>query len=127
MATKMLREVQEDQLDDDRDSSTGNGILGGRRICKDTLRDLFSSGIINKTAYIALVFVLEQPTDGNEQEIDPIEFAESLGFDRVGPNNKDKTYDFSPAEVEAAIAKLNSKGLLHAQKPPVQITINLKY
>jgi hypothetical protein len=97
------------------------------RITKDTVRDLFAAGVLNKVAYIALILRLDQPIDGTIQEIDPEIFAEEITFETALAGGKDKTYSVSPADVEVAIATLQKKGCLQCDKPPVQLTIGLHY
>ena len=99
----------------------------GGRITRDTVRDLFAAGVLNKTAYVALNLRLDQPTDGVTQEIDPIQYAEELTFDTALANGKDKTFSVSPGDVEMAIAALQKKGCLQCDKPPVQLSIGLMY
>ena len=99
----------------------------GGRITRDTVRDLFAAGVLNKTAYVALNLRLDQPTDGMTQDIDPIQYAEELTFDMAMPNGKDKTFSVSPGDVEQAIAALQKKGCLQCDKPPIQLTIGLMY
>lgn len=96
-------------------------------INKATIRSLFACGVLNKTAYIALVLRLEQPTDGTLQTIDPEQFAEELTFEEALAGGKGKIYVVSSSDVETAIAALQKKGALQCDKPPVQLTIGLHY
>ena len=97
------------------------------RITRDTVRDLFAAGVLNKTQYVALILRLDQPTDGTIQEIDPEVFAEEITFETALAGGKDKTYSVSPSDVEVAIATLQKKGCLQCDKPPTQLTIGLHY
>lgn len=97
------------------------------KITRDTIRDLFAAKVLNKTAYIALCLRLDQPTDGEFQEIDPEQYAEELTFDTALPGDKDKTHGVSPSDVEQAITTLQKKGCLQCDRPPVQLTIGLNY
>jgi len=97
------------------------------RIVRATVRDLFAAGVINKVVYIALCLRLDQPVNGEMQEIDPIQYAEELTFEQALAGGKDKTYGVSPSDVKQAIATLEKKGALQADSPPVQITIGLMY
>lgn len=97
------------------------------RIVRATVRDLFAAGVLNKTAYVALNLRLDQPTNGEFQEIDPEQYAEELTFEQALAGGKGKTYGVTPGEVEQAIASLQKKGALQCDKPPVQLTIGLNY
>jgi hypothetical protein len=97
------------------------------RIVRATVRDLFAAGVLNKIAYVALNLRLDQPTTGELQEIDPVQYAEEITFEAAGAKGKDKTYAVSPGDVESAIASLQKKGALKCEKPPVQLTIGLMY
>jgi hypothetical protein len=97
------------------------------RIVRATVRDLFAAGVLNKIAYVALCLRLDQPTTGELQEIDPVQYAEEITFEAAAAKGKDKTYAVSPGDVESAIAALQKKGALKCEKPPVQLTIGLMY
>lgn len=97
------------------------------KITRDVIKDLFAAGVLNKTAYIALILRLEQPINGELQEIDPELFSEENTFEMALAGGKDKTYSISPSDVEVAIAQLEKKGCLHAERPPIQITIGLNF
>jgi hypothetical protein len=97
------------------------------RITRGTIKDLFSAGVLNKTAYVALCLRLDQPIDGALHEIDTEQYAEELTFDAAAPGGKEKTFGPSPSDVEVAIAALQKKGCLQCDKPPVQLTIGLMY
>lgn len=97
------------------------------KINRDTVRELFANGIINKTAYIALSLRLDQPIDGRLQEVDTGAYSSELSFDHVSPTGKEKSYEVSPFDVEQAIMALEKKGCLQCDKPPVQLSIGLMY
>jgi hypothetical protein len=97
------------------------------RIVRATVRDLFAAGVLSKTAYIALILRLEQPTDGTFQDIETMQFADELTFEAADLKGKEKTFTVSPTDVEVAIATLQKKGCLQCDKPPIQLQIALHY
>ncbi|MGL5066119.1 MAG: hypothetical protein ACRC62_39625 [Microcoleus sp.] len=97
------------------------------KITRAVVKDLFAAGVLSKTAYIALALRLEQPTNGVFQEIDPVAFSEENSFEMALAGGKDKLYAISPSDVEVAIAALEKKGCLTAERPPIQITIGLMF
>jgi hypothetical protein len=127
LSTQSVPDFETDDFEDDADMPKVKVEYTEGRIVRATIRDLFSMGVLNKTAYIALNLRLDQPTDGTVQEIDPEQYSEELTFDTALAGGKDKTFGVSPSEVESAIASLQKKGALQCDKPPVQLSIGLMY
>jgi hypothetical protein len=126
-SAQSVPDFEADDFEDDADMPKEKEEVTNNKIHKSTLRDLHSLGVLNKMAYIALNLRLDQPINGEPQNIDTEAYATLLTFTDVMANGKEKTFEISSSDVEGAIATLKKKGALQCDKPPVQLSIGLMY